>query len=152
MSIERFYERIREAIRSQYGDFGRLVIRGTKIDVPLFDADGKDAQKVVDAEKSAVAMNWLGKIVIADHNYQDNFSNLGRVSTGDTAAFYRGMENKEELLCVRKEVGRIDKDRHLKDKDGKSVFWQDFYVCIYTCLGKKGDDTEVILTFWDREE
>ena len=135
-----------------FGDYGRLVIESLKIDVPLYDSKGKEVQKIVDDDRSAVAIRWGDRVLIGDHNYQENFRNLYLVHPERTVAEVWNGDRKRTLVCVRKQVGHIEvglKNR-LVDSDWNSVFSQDFGdVCIYTCLGWSANNiVDVVLTYW----
>lgn len=137
-----------------YGTSGWLEIPELEIGVPLYDSRGGDKQAIVDAENSAIYMNWGTQQCIADHTYQSNFVNLNKAIVGKTVAFIDDGVNKRAYYCVSSQIGHIRIGRNggntLLDSSWVPVYAQNVGgICIYTCLRQSADDVmDVRLTFW----
>ena len=137
-----------------FGTSGRLEIPELEIGVPLYDSRGQDKQAIVDAENSAIYMNWGTQQCIADHTYQSNFVNLNKAIVGKTIAFIDDGTNRRAYCCVSSQIGHIrigmNGGNTLLDANWELVYPQNYGgICIYTCLRKSADDVmDVRLTFW----
>ena len=135
------------------GTHGRLEIPELSISVPLYDANGCDSQKIVDAQDSAVLMRWGNQFAIADHNDQANFKNLSDAEPGKTTAMIRQGKNLQRYRCIKTQVGHItisENGNRIFDQDWKPVYQQAFGgLCIYTCLNKSAPNVmDIRLTYW----
>jgi len=141
------------SIPKKYGTHGRLEIQELSISVPVYDHHGGDKQQIVDDENSAVFMDWGTQQCIADHNHQNNFSNLNRVRVGKTIAILDLQTKKNVYRCSMSQVGHIrlsDSGNRLFDSNWEPVYPQNAGgLCIYTCIKRVSPDTiDVRLTYW----
>lgn len=136
-----------------YGNAGRLEIKDLNISVPVYDTKIGSAQSVIDANDSAVYLNWGNQFAIADHANQGNFSNLNHVVVGKTEAILDRRVAKERFVCVGSQIG------HIKTENGvNTIFdskWQFAYIqnpgglTIYTCIERSSENVmDVRLTYW----
>ena len=138
------------------GSYGRLEIPDLSISVPLYSAEGKDAQKIVDATNSAAIFGLGKQTVIADHVHQSNFQNLIRVQPGKTKAFVRTTDGKKQsYICILSQLGHIQKSEvgnRLYDWEGTPARDKNENgLTIYTCLGPSVDDIQkVTITYWKK--
>ena len=154
------------------GSYGRLEIPDLSISVPLYSAEGKDAQKIVDATNSAAIFGLGKQTVIADHVHQSNFQNLIRVQPGKTKAFIHTTDRitryvcilsfvrttdgkKQSYICILSQLGHIQKSEvgnRLYDWEGTPARDKNENgLTIYTCLGPSVDDIQkVTITYWKK--
>lgn len=122
----------------------RVVIPALLISIPLYDAKG-DAQKIVDAPRSAAFIRWNGQYAIADHSGQDGFERIAHAKPGKTIAYVKG----EKYVCTEKQVGHICNGKMYDSKWGHASSGG---LVMYTCIGKSREDVmDVWLTYWSKE-
>ena len=123
----------------------RVVIPALLISIPLYDADG-DAQKIVDAPRSAAFIRWNGQDAIADHSGQDGFQRIAYARPGKTIAYVKG----EKYVCTEKQVGHIFNG---KMYDRKWNHASSGGLVMYTCIGETEPGImDVWLTYWQKEK
>lgn len=124
-----------------------LTIPSLLIFVPVYERTTGNGQDIIDKPNSAVMFKWGKLTVIADHSHQNNFSNLNRAIPGKTRLYLIG-KMTTPLICDSTEVGFITGNR-LYNRKGEEVHRLGLDgLIIYTCIGKRGDATDVRLTHW----
>ena len=128
------------------GAYGRLVIHGTNINVPLYAGSiTSNTQWIVDRSNSAAYLTGAGITpLIGDHNYQ-GFSTLINLRVGSRATIYYANGSSRSLTMTGKVFGH-NYSGDMKDSNGNSVLWQNAGgINMYTCTD---GNHNVVVTYW----
>ena len=128
------------------GAYGRLVIHGTNINVPLYAGNiTSNTQWIVDRVNSAAYLTGNGITpLIGDHNYQ-GFSTLINLRVGSRATIYYANGSSRSLTMTGKVFGH-NYGGDMEDSNGNSVLWQNAGgINMYTCTD---GNHNVVVTYW----